>query len=166
MNIKKLIKSILSDFGTVTTDKGLISYDGEEDLRAGIPVFGEDGEPLADGDYVTEDGKTIKVADGKVAEILDPEAEVDPNEDMACKPKKKMEDVAPEEPAPAPAEPEYDAKSEIDALKAQIEELRAAIGELASQPAEPPVEEQFEKVTAKADNPYTALGENIRKMRK
>ena len=33
--------------------------------------------PAADGDYVTPDGKTIVVKDGKVSEIKDPEAEVD-----------------------------------------------------------------------------------------
>ena len=73
-----------SDFGRKATDKGELLWDGEEDLKEGDAVFqeGEDGEryPAADGDYKTEDGKTVVVVDGKVAEIKDPEAQVAPEE--------------------------------------------------------------------------------------
>ena len=69
-------------FGRVTTDKGIIEWPGEEDLKEGdsVEVVTEDDtrEAAADGDYKTEDGKTIVVVDGKVAEIRDPEAEVAP----------------------------------------------------------------------------------------
>ena len=85
MNIKKtvnLLKKLgryLSSFGAVTTDKGILAWDGDEDLKAGDSVYivDEEGEraPAADGDYRTEDGKIIAVADGKVSEIRDPEAE-------------------------------------------------------------------------------------------
>lgn len=87
MTIKKrntLLRKLgryLSSFATVTTDKGVIAWDGDEDLKAGDRVYTEDEEgnraPAADGDYTTEDGKVIVVADGAVAEIRDPEAEVD-----------------------------------------------------------------------------------------
>ena len=57
---------------TITTDKGDLTYTG--DLAVGTEVFvvGEDGEsiPAADGDYKV-DGKTIKVVDGKVSEIVE-----------------------------------------------------------------------------------------------
>lgn len=76
----RAILSILAEFGNVTTDKGILAWDGDDDLKAGDSVFIEDEEgnrnPAEDGDYKTEDGKTIKVADGKVTEITDPEAEV------------------------------------------------------------------------------------------
>lgn len=69
-------------FGNVTTDKGVLAWDGEDDLKEGDEVFVEDAEgertPAADGDYLTDDNKTIVVVDGKVAEIRDPEAEVAP----------------------------------------------------------------------------------------
>lgn len=72
-------------FGSKATDKGELSWEGEEDLKAGDAVFvkNEDGEsvPAPDGDYKTEDKKIIKVADGKVTEIVDDEAEVDPSEE-------------------------------------------------------------------------------------
>lgn len=71
-----------SDFGRKGTDKGDLLWDGEEDLKEGDEVFqeGEDGErqPAADGEYMTDDGKTVVVVDGKVAEIRDPKAEVAP----------------------------------------------------------------------------------------
>ena len=67
--------------GSVATDNGTLEWDGEEDLKAGDAVYvrDENGEriPAADGQYVTEDGKTITVADGVVASIEDPNAEVD-----------------------------------------------------------------------------------------
>lgn len=69
-------------FGNVTTDKGVLAWDGEDDLKEGDEVFVEDAEgertPAADGEYITDDNKTIVVVDGKVAEIRDPEAEVAP----------------------------------------------------------------------------------------
>ena len=67
-------------FGAITTDRGPLEWDGDEDLKAGDRVYivDEDGNrtDAPDGDYKTEDGKTIAVADGAVAEIRDPEAEV------------------------------------------------------------------------------------------
>lgn len=79
--IKDLLRAALMAFGSVTTDKGVISWDGEEDLKAGDAVYIEDQEgnrvAAEDGDYITEDKKTIVVVDGKVAEIKDPEAEVE-----------------------------------------------------------------------------------------
>lgn len=69
-------------FGSVTTDKGVIYWPGDEDLKAGDRVEVEDAEgnrsAAADGDYTTGDGKTIVVVDGSVSEIRDPEAEVAP----------------------------------------------------------------------------------------
>lgn len=89
--LARLAKAIVA-LGNISTDKGVLSWDGKEDLKAGDSVFVEDPDgnrnPAADGEYMTEDGKTIVVVDGKVSEIRDPEAE-----------------VAPEVPAEAEAEP-------------------------------------------------------------
>lgn len=92
---------------SVATDKGELFHDGEGDLKAGdaVYVYDEEGNQVAapDGDYMTEDGKTIKVAEGKVAEILDPDAEVAPEEgEMAA------------------------LRAENEALKAEIAALKAA----------------------------------------
>ena len=81
----KLSKALV-EFANVTTDKGILAWDGDDDLKAGDLVYVEDAEgnrtPAEDGDYKTTDGKVIKVADGKVSEIVDAEAEVDPAEEQ------------------------------------------------------------------------------------
>lgn len=80
--LKTALARIMAQFGSVTTDKGVIYWDGEDDLKAGDRVQVEDAEgnrtDAADGEYVTADGKTIVVVDGAVSEIRDPEAEVAP----------------------------------------------------------------------------------------
>lgn len=92
-NLLRKLGRILASFASVTTDKGVLVWDGDEDLKAGDRVYIEDAEgnraEAADGDYKTEDGKIIAVADGAVAEIRDAEAEVAPAaedgaEDMAA----------------------------------------------------------------------------------
>ena len=101
---------------TITTDKGDLTYTG--DLAVGTEVFvlGEDGEstPAADGDYKVE-GKTIKVVDGKVSEIV--------------------------EDAPAPAEE----LAEVAALKAQIKELQAKIEKMSKLSAAKPAHEEVKQ---------------------
>ena len=74
----------------IQTDKGKLEWDNEEeDLKAGDAVYIRDEEgnrtPAPDGDYTTEDGKVIKVADGKVTEIVDPKAEVSEEEKKVSK---------------------------------------------------------------------------------
>ena len=84
MDVKKTIKAklaaMLGKFGNVTTDKATLSWDGDGELEAGMEVYilDEDGNRTKpeDGDYTTEDGKVIVVADGVVSEIKDDEAEV------------------------------------------------------------------------------------------
>lgn len=79
--LKTRLAKLLAEFGVVSTDKGALYWDGDEDLKAGDMVHkeSESGERSAapDGQYTTEDGKTITVVDGKVSEIVDPKAEVD-----------------------------------------------------------------------------------------
>lgn len=78
--LARLAKEIVK-MGNATTDKGILAWDGEDDLKAGDSVYIEDenGERIAapDGDYKTGDNKVIVVVDGKVSEIKDAEAEVE-----------------------------------------------------------------------------------------
>lgn len=80
--IRKALEGLLLDvnLGRVTTDKAILTWDSDEDLKSGDFVRGidEDGNEynLEDGDYVTDDGKTIVVEGNKVVEIKDKEAEV------------------------------------------------------------------------------------------
>jgi hypothetical protein len=101
-----------ADFGAVNTDKGVLQWEGEEDLKEGDAVFVErDGErvPAEDGEYVTEDGKTIVVAEGRVAEIRDAEAEVAPegNDEVEAL---RAENAA--------------LKEEVASLKAEVEKMK------------------------------------------
>lgn len=94
---KAALARLLAEFGNVSTDKGILAWDGDEDLKEGDAVYIEDQEgnreTAPDGDYVTSDAKTIVVADGKVAEIRDPEAEVAP-EEPAQEPEQKFGRIA------------------------------------------------------------------------
>ena len=78
---KAALAKFFAALGSVSTDKGVLSWDGDEDLKAGDEVFVLDGEGNRsvpeDGDYITTDAKTIVIAEGRVAEIKDPEAEVE-----------------------------------------------------------------------------------------
>ena len=82
--IKAALARILAQFGSVTTDKGVLVWEGDEDLKAGdaVSIENAEGEVVTaeDGEYKTEDGKTIVVVGGEVSEIKDPEAEVSPEE--------------------------------------------------------------------------------------
>ena len=80
--LKAALAKAFAEFGNITTDRGILAWDGDDDLKAGDAVYIEDADgnrtPAEDGDYKTEDNKTIVVIDGKVSEIKDPEAEVEP----------------------------------------------------------------------------------------
>lgn len=154
-------------FGRVTTDKGIIEWPGEEDLKEGdsVEVVTEDDtrEAAADGDYKTEDGKTIVVVDGKVAEIRDPEAEVAPeNEEAAEEPEPEAEpdykalyeealakiaelEAALEEVRNAGVEATQQAQAEAESLSAEVESLRAQVTELKAQPAAKPAHEEVKE---------------------
>ena len=82
--LKKLFDALTAylQMGNVTTDKGVLAWDGEDDLKAGDAVYilDQEGErhDAEDGEYRTDDNKVIVVVDGKVSEIRDAEAEVAP----------------------------------------------------------------------------------------
>ena len=144
--IKLELAKMLAKFSDVKTDKAVLTYDSDEDLREGMDVYvaDENGEyaPAADGEYVTEDGKTIVVKDGKVESITDPKAEVDPEEgmrtvevDAACGTKKvEAEEVAdPAVETDGVKETETDA---IDAIHREINELYDIVDKLVKKVAE------------------------------
>ena len=139
--LKISLKNLLSiQMGSVKTDKAELVWDGEENLKIGDEVFvlNEEGdaEPAADGDYTTEDGKVIKVVEGKVAEIVDPEAEVADNpveeeiQQEENTPDENQEEIQQEEnPEVDPADNADDQEEEqpLEDRVAGIEERIAAI---------------------------------------
>ena len=123
--LKIMLKSLLDiKAGEVNTDKAVLLYEGEEDLKEGVEVFVRDGEeivPAPDGDYVTEDNKTIVVVEGKVAEIKDPEAEVAPEEEEA--PAEVEAEEEPVEPIEEPADEPEEEQASVEDRLARLEEL-------------------------------------------
>lgn len=125
---KAALLKAFAEFANVTTDKGILVWDGDEDLKEGDAVFIEDADgnrtPAEDGDYTTDDNKVIVVVDGKVSEIKDAEAEVAPEADPTDETEQTNVDETPAETTPeeTPAETPVD---EIEELKKKIEELTA-----------------------------------------
>lgn len=159
--IKTKLASLLLQFATIKTDKAVLEYDGEE-LKAETKVFvvDENGErkPAEDGNYVTEEGKTIVVADGKVTEILEKEEEVEPTEDPVEE-EKPEEELVDETPAEEPKEeetnevveePKDELAEKVTALEAKVEELIAIV----------------EKLVEKTENDNTAVDERLSKIEK
>ena len=120
--IKAELAKLLIKYSVVKTDKAVLEYDGEE-LVAGMDVYITDEEgnkvPAEDGEYVTEDNKTITVKDGKVESIVDPVAEVDAEEE-----EKKEDEPMVEEPMEEPM-PEDKKEDEVS-----LEDVNTAIGEM------------------------------------
>lgn len=80
--IKATLAKLLQAMASMTTDGGILSWDGDEDLKAGdrVYILDEEGNrsDAEDKEYRTDDGKVIVVTGGIVAEIRDAEAEVAP----------------------------------------------------------------------------------------
>ena len=162
--IKAMLQSVLAQFAKLATDKGLLSFDGDE-LEVGMSVMlvDEDGNESVpeDGEYKVEDGTVYVIAEGKVAEIREAENEVESvGDDVEPEPEVQEEENEAEEteaeaePAAEP-EPEADDRDErianLEAEVARLEEengaLRERIAELEAkleEPAAPPAEEEFE----------------------
>ena len=127
--IKAELAKLLIKYSVVKTDKAVLEYDGEE-LVAGMDVYitNEDGDkvPAEDGEYVTEDNKTITVKDGKVESIVDKAAEVDAEEE-----EKKEDEPMVEEPMeePMPEDKKEDEVS-LEDVNTAISEMRKEIDEL------------------------------------
>ena len=143
-NLFKLLKTFIK-CGEIATDKDKLYWIGDEDLVAGTEVFTDENAetPAADGEYVTEDGKTITVKDGVVESIVDPAAQAAPEE---------MEDEFPTEPTEPAEQTEPEWKSAISELEAKIEAIAEIVDMLAKKleaieavPAEDPIEETFSK---------------------
>lgn len=157
--LKAMLRKMLAEFGEISTDKGVLVWNGDEDLKEGDAVHSvdEDGNDVKveDGDYRTEDGKIIVVADGKVVEIKDDEAEVAPEGEVTEEPKEPKEGVEAEE-----DEKDLKIKELEDVIKAKDEEieiLKARIAELEAEPTDKSAEEAFAEIK-KVENPMAKRG--------
>lgn len=166
--IKQVLRSLLVEFGEVSTNNGVLIWDTDEELKIGDAVHSVDENgndvPVEDGTYTTEDKKQIIVKDGKVDDIVDVDAEVSSDEPVE-EPQENADDDPAIEPAEEPEDkPATDDKDElikqlqerIAELEAENEELKAKIAELEKEPAGPSAEEAFAALEDKEDNSKAA----------
>lgn len=163
-SFKMFFRSLLTKLGEVKTDKAVLTYDGDGELEVGMEVFVETEADDTieyihpeDGEYMTEDGRTIVIKDGFVEEIkekvedpTEPMEPVEPAEPTNNNMAEPMEPTEPTEPT-EPAEPTFDAEAsynelvaEIQTLKAELQGLKDKVNELLKVPAE---EDAFSKQT-------------------
>ena len=135
--IKSELAKLLIKYSVVKTDKAVLEYEGEE-LVAGMDVYvtTEEGDkvPAEDGEYLTEDNKTITVKDGKVESIVDPVAEVDAEEDEKKENEPMVEPAKEEEPMPDDKKEDEvnleDVNTAIDELRKEVDELYKIVDSL------------------------------------
>lgn len=83
--VREMLQSILATFERISTDKGLLSFDGDE-LEVGMSVMvvdeeGNESKP-EDGEYKTDEGMVYVIADGKVSEIREEPTEDTTGDDV------------------------------------------------------------------------------------
>lgn len=156
MSLKDKLKELFMGFSKVETDKAVLVWEGEGELEVGVEVTDENGEVVADGDYMTED-KVIVIADGKVAEIKDKEEEKPAEPQTPAEPEKNEE--TPAEPAKDWSEDIKTLQDSITALEATIATLTADVEALKEKLAEPAAngpEEEFKEI--KNADKFTRIG--------
>lgn len=142
-SFKLFFRSLLTKYGSVETDKGVLYYDGEGELVVGMEVYVENNsnpdeityDVAPDGEYVSND-TTFVIKDGKVDEIR--------NEKVT----EEMED----EPLEVAVETPFDAEEaikmiteEMAAMKADLEAVKADLEALKA-PVEGDVFNKFNKI--------------------
>ena len=139
--IKEMLQTMLMQFSQLSTDKGLISWDGDGELPAvgdSIVIIDEEGNEVKaeSGEYRADNGNIIVIEDGVVSEVREEE---EPVEKPVEKPEEKP-DIDEENIKIA----ELEAK--VKELETENEQLRAKIKELEEKPAVKSASEEFERI--------------------
>ena len=130
--IKAALTKVLVECANCTTDKGILYWDGKDELAVDMPVFTDEAKetPAKDDEYIKEDGTTIVVKDGKVSEIKEKEAEpVDapaPAPEVEADEEEKPEETSAPEEEEKPAE-DTDGKGDLDKRVEALEQKVAKI---------------------------------------
>jgi hypothetical protein len=173
----KLAKAMLKEsFAATKTDKAVLVHETDE-LNVGTEVFVEDEEgnrtPAEDGIYTLEDGKRVKVTEGKVEEILEAEedAEVEETEVEAAKQTPTAEYATKTE-VEAMVTVVTELKDAVDAFFAKVnsanEEISARLSKVEQTPAgkTPAKEFKDERVVTTGDTALDRKLQNIRRFKK
>ena len=163
--IKEMLQTMLMQFSQLSTDKGLISWDGDGELPSvgdSIVIIDEEGNEVKaeSGEYRDDNGNIIVIEDGVVTEVREEEKPVEepveePVEKPVEEPMAEPEPKPQEEPIAVPViDPDIDEEdvkiAELEAkvkeLETENEQLRAKIKELEEKPAVKPASEEFERI--------------------
>ena len=161
-SIKEALKAMIRqmEFSTATSDKGVIGWDVDGEIEVGTEVYlvdeNGDRQPIEDGDYVLEDGRTVVVKDSKVEEIKEKaeEAVEEPTQGSTTEETNVEEN---EEPTDTEVEnPDgteekdntaiEELRKEVNELYDLVDTLTKRIEELENKPAAQPVQEDFKNV--------------------
>ena len=137
--MKRTLAKILAKFTQITTDKGVLTYEGELEIGKDVYLLREDGEitDAEDGEYLAEDGRTIVVIDSKVSEIREKAEEMAEEDDTQVADDVDIHNLA--------AEVER-IKGELEHKKEEIAELKDRVSALEGKNAEN--EEALRKMTS------------------
>ena len=163
--IKEMLQTMLMQFSQLSTDKGLISWDGDGELPAvgdSIVIIDEEGNEVKaeSGEYRADNGNIIVIEDGVVTEVREEEKPVEepidePIEKPVEEPMAEPEPKPQEEPIVEPViDPDIDEENikiaELEAkvkeLETENEQLRAKIKELEEKPVVKPASEEFDRI--------------------
>lgn len=155
--IKEMLQTMLMQFSQLSTDKGLISWDGDGELPAvgdSIVIIDEEGNEVKaeNGEYRADNGNIIVIEDGVVTEVKEEEKPVEePVEEPMAEPEPKPQEEPIVLPVIDPDIDEEDVKiAELEAkvkeLETENEQLRAKIKELEEKPVVKPASEEFERI--------------------
>ena len=163
--IKEMLQTMLMQFSQLSTDKGLISWDGDGELPSvgdSIVIIDEEGNEVKaeSGEYRADNGNIIVIEDGVVSEVREEEKPIEepveePVEEPMAEPMVEPEPKPQEEPIAVPViDPDIDEEdvkiAELEAkvkeLETENEQLRAKIKELEEKPAVNPASEEFERI--------------------
>ena len=139
--IKEMLQTMLMQFSQLSTDKGLISWDGDGELPSvgdSIVIIDEEGNEVKaeSGEYRADNGNIIVIEDGVVTEVRE---EAKPQEEPMVEPV-----IDPDIDEENIKIAELEAK--VKELETENEQLRAKIKELEEKPAVEPASEEFERI--------------------
>lgn len=163
-SIKEALKAMIRqmEFSTATTDKGVIGWDVDGEIEVGTEVYlvdeNGDRQPIEDGDYVLEDGRTVVVKDSKVEEIKEKAEEPTVEEPTQGTTTEETNVEENEEPTNTEVEnPDgteekdntaiEELRKEVNELYDLVDKLTKRIEELENKPAAQPVQEDFKNVS-------------------
>lgn len=171
--IMERLAQMLVKLGSMTTDKGILVWDGDADLAVGdaVQIQNEDESLVAapDGDYVVEDGTIYRVADGKVVEIIEPE---EAQEEPVAEVEGEGEEPMPEA-EPMPEEPDRMAMMEqkvaeleerVKALEEMFNAQGAVIEEMKKTPMANPAHEEVRENTVLDGKSTNKRIENLKRI--